>query len=103
MATTFKNIADAAAGFDVLTARVDMLKRDLEFHTVRTQLQPRLDQILASHSGVFIPAPDPATGTIDPAALDAVLTPLGDNHPSSMPSWRRDEVRALLRTMGRLP
>jgi len=102
MGTTFKNLADAAAGFDALMARFDGLKRDLQFHAIREELQPRLDQILAAHSGVAIPAADPATGAIDASTLDAALAPLGDKHPSSMPAWRRDEVKALLRSMGLL-
>jgi hypothetical protein len=102
MGTTFKNLADAAAGFDALSVRIDNLTRDLQFHTIRAELQPRLDQILAAHSGVAVPASDPATGTIDPCALDSALAPLGDMHPGSMPPWRRDEVKTLLRSMGRL-
>jgi hypothetical protein len=95
-------IAGLGNSLDVLTKRVDVLTRDLQFHTIRTQLQPRLDQILASHHGVVIPVADPATGTIDPAALDAALAPFGDKHPSTMPAWRRDEVKTLLTSMGRL-
>jgi hypothetical protein len=103
MATTFKNLADTAAAFDVLSARIDVLKRDLQFHTVRTQLQPRLDQILAGYNGIVIPEPDPTTGLIDGDALDAALTPRGANHVHALPESRRGEVKMLLLTMGRLP
>jgi len=93
---------EASIAVDALTTRVDMLTRDLQFHTVRAELQPRLDQILAGYIGIVIPAVDPATGLIDENALFTALTPLGDNHVHSMPAWRRDEVKTLLRSMGRL-
>ena len=101
MGSTFQDFGAVAVAFDLLSARVDGFTRDLKFHAVRTELQPRVDQILAGYNGVALPSLS-AAGMFDADELDAALCPLGVGHVHTMPEARRHEVKQLLRSMGRL-
>ena len=101
MPSNFKNVSDVAAAFDSLSARVDLIARDVQYGRVRADLQSSLASMLSAY-GVTLPALNPATGLYDPVALHEALNPVHPQHSQAIPQERQARLRRMLTDMGRL-